>query len=317
MTTQAVEFRSGGEVVRGDLYLPEGDGPFPVVVMAGGWCYVKELRQPQYAEEFVAARVRRADLRLPHMGASDGQPRQHLDPWEQIEDYRNAISYLETRSDIDAGRIGAWGISYSGGHVLILGAIDPRVKAVVSNVPVIDGYENMWRVHGTDRFRKLQAASGRPPQAARVRRLRHIADVGTPDGPDAELVAWPLNEVKVGLRGTQAHPGPQSRALQHHRLGRAAHAVQRRAPTRPGWCNKPVMMIVADQRRHHLLGSRDRGVRLHPLPAQGTRRPARHQPHDALQQPHGPRPRRQGRRQLVLRTPEALPTVASEAAKYT
>ena len=42
--------------------------------------------------------------------------------------------------------------------MLILGAIDPRVKVVVSNVPVIDGYENMWRVHGSERFRKLQDA---------------------------------------------------------------------------------------------------------------------------------------------------------------
>ena len=68
MTTQAVEFRSGGEVVRGDLYLPEGDGPFPVVVMAGGWCYVKELRQPQYAAGVRPARFRRPHLRLPLHG---------------------------------------------------------------------------------------------------------------------------------------------------------------------------------------------------------------------------------------------------------
>ena len=157
MSSQAVEFRSGGEVVRGDLYLPEGDGPFPVVVMAGGWCYVKELRQPQYAAEFVRRGFAALIFDYRYLGASDGEPRQHLDPWKQIEDYRNAISYLETRPDIDADRIGVWGISYSGGHVLILGVIDPRVKVIVSNVPVIDGYQTMWRVHGTDRFRKLQA----------------------------------------------------------------------------------------------------------------------------------------------------------------
>ena len=53
MTQREIEFLSGGETVRGDLLLPDGEGPFPVVVMAGGWCYVKELRQPQYAAEFV------------------------------------------------------------------------------------------------------------------------------------------------------------------------------------------------------------------------------------------------------------------------
>jgi hypothetical protein len=53
MAVLEVAFSSGGETVRGDLYLPAGEGPFPAVVMAGGWCYVKELRQPQYAREFV------------------------------------------------------------------------------------------------------------------------------------------------------------------------------------------------------------------------------------------------------------------------
>src|ERR1700760_4052758 len=121
MSMQTVEFRSGGEVVRGDLYIPEGDGPFPVVVMAGGWCYVKELRQPQYAEEFVRRGFAALIFDYRTIGASARAPRQPLDPWGQIEDYRNAISYLETRTDIDPDRVGIWGISYSGGHVLVLG----------------------------------------------------------------------------------------------------------------------------------------------------------------------------------------------------
>jgi len=51
MSVREVEFDSCGPRIRTDLMLPEGTGPFPVVVMAGGWYYVKELSQPQYAEE--------------------------------------------------------------------------------------------------------------------------------------------------------------------------------------------------------------------------------------------------------------------------
>jgi uncharacterized protein len=247
VASQAVEFHSGGEVVRGDLYLPEGEGPFPVVVMAGGWCYVKELRQPQYADEFIRRGFAALIFDYRYMGASDGEPRQHLDPWKQIEDYRNAISYLETRPDIDSDRIGAWGISYSGGHVLILGAIDPRVKAIVSNVPVIDGYETMWRVHGTDRFRKLRALC----LEDRRKRLETgvggtIPMSGTPTSPDAELVCWPLDEVKVvfeELKRTQA-PSHEHWStieavellMQYDARPYAARLVQ-----------KPVMMIVANE----------------------------------------------------------------------
>jgi pimeloyl-ACP methyl ester carboxylesterase len=154
-TKRPVEFSSKGTTVRGDLVLPAGEGPFPLLVMGGGWCYVKEIVMPHYAEALVAAgcAVLMFDYRC--LGASDGEPRQHIDPWAQIEDYKNAISFAETLDEIDPDRIGIWGISYAGGHVLIVGATDPRVKCIVSNIPVVDGYENMRRVHGTARFNDL------------------------------------------------------------------------------------------------------------------------------------------------------------------
>jgi fermentation-respiration switch protein FrsA (DUF1100 family) len=245
MVSEDVEFRSGGETVRGDLYLPAGDGPFPVIVMAGGWCYVKELRQPHYAGEFVERGFAALVFDYRNVGASDGVPRQHLDPWQQIDDYRNAITYLSSRPDIDADRIGAWGISYSGGHVLILGAIDPRVKAIVSNVPVVDGYQNMWRVHGTDRFRRLQELCLQD----RVTRFDTgqggtIAMSGTPAGPDAALACWPLDEVKsvfMQLKQDQAPRHEHWSTIESVELLMQYHV----APYARRLVQKPVMMIVA------------------------------------------------------------------------
>jgi dipeptidyl aminopeptidase/acylaminoacyl peptidase len=46
---------------------------------------------------------------------------------------------------VDAERIGAWGTSYGGGHVLVVGAVDRRVKCVVSQVPTISGSRNTIR----------------------------------------------------------------------------------------------------------------------------------------------------------------------------
>jgi hypothetical protein len=40
---------------------------------------------------------------------------------------------------VDAARLGLWGTSYSGGHVLVIGAVDRRVACVVSQVPVTSG----------------------------------------------------------------------------------------------------------------------------------------------------------------------------------
>src|SRR5438874_8263465 len=135
-----VEFPSQGDLCRGWLITPEtGAPPYPAVVMAGGWCYVKEIVMPHYAEYILRAGLAVLLFDYRHFGASAGEPRQHLDPWAQIEDYKNAISFLETRPEVDPSRIGVWGISYSGGHVLIVGATDPRVRCIVSNIPVVDG----------------------------------------------------------------------------------------------------------------------------------------------------------------------------------
>ncbi len=50
-----------------------------------------------------------------NFGASDGEPRQHINPWRQVWDYRDAITFAQTLPEIDAARIGVWGSSYSGG----------------------------------------------------------------------------------------------------------------------------------------------------------------------------------------------------------
>jgi len=202
---EEVSFESDGVVIRGDLYLPDGPGPHPTVVMAGGWCYVKELRQPNYAKAFVDAGMAALIFDYRNLGASDGEIRQHLDPWQQIEDYKNAISFVETRDDLDADRIAAWGISYSGGHALILAAIEPRIKAAVANVPVIDGYQTMWRVHGSERFRLLRQT------VAEDRRKRFATgEYGyLPMSGDVAsgLSTWPFEEVRTvfeDLKATQA-----------------------------------------------------------------------------------------------------------------
>lgn len=246
MAQREVSFLSGGETVRGDLLLPDGEGPFPVVVMAGGWCYVKELRQPQYAEDFVRRGFAALIFDYRRMGASDGSPRQHIDPWDQIEDYKNAITFAEGQPELDPTRIGIWGISYSGGHVLIVGATDPRVKAVVSNVPVIDGYHTMWRMHGTDRFRKLKAfvAEDRAKRTE-TGEYGYMAMSGVPTDPDDQFSVWPDNDVLAVFTELKATQAPRH---EHRNTVASLEKLMEynAAPYAPRLLDKPVMMIVAD-----------------------------------------------------------------------
>jgi uncharacterized protein len=81
-----------------------------------------------------------------HYGGSGGEPRELLIPALQHEDYKNAITWLGRHPLVDAGRIGVWGTSFSGGHVLHLAAVDRRIKAVVAQVPAVDMWANAQRV---------------------------------------------------------------------------------------------------------------------------------------------------------------------------
>ncbi len=69
----------------------------------------------------------------------DPRPRHEINPWQQVEDFRHAITYASSLPTVDPHRIGIWGSSYSGGHVIVVGATDRRVKCVVAQVPTISG----------------------------------------------------------------------------------------------------------------------------------------------------------------------------------
>jgi uncharacterized protein len=144
MTRRDVEFDAEGVTLRGWFYEAEGSrAPGAAVVMAHGFSAVKEMYLDSFAEVFAAAGLHVLVFDNRGFGASDGEPRQEIDPWAQVRDYRHAITYVSTVPGVDRRRIGIWGSSYSGGHVLVVAAIDRRVKAVVSQVPLVSGHDNL------------------------------------------------------------------------------------------------------------------------------------------------------------------------------
>lgn len=73
------------------------------------------------AEGFVTVRAR--------------QVREVVDPLDQNRDIHNALDYLIAEPAADPNRIGIWGSSFGGGHAIHMAGTDPRIKAVVSQVP--------------------------------------------------------------------------------------------------------------------------------------------------------------------------------------
>ena len=152
---QELSFDSDGVTLRGWLAYPtSNDGanesPAPLIILSHGLSGIVALDLAQYAQVFCAAGFACMAYDHRNWGESAGWPRCETDPWRQVADMREAISFARTLPGIDPERIGLWGTSYAGGHVITVSALDKRVNCVVSQVPLISGSKtfNAWVPQG-------------------------------------------------------------------------------------------------------------------------------------------------------------------------
>jgi fermentation-respiration switch protein FrsA (DUF1100 family) len=175
-----VTFRSGDSFAAGWFFLPERapDVRVPGVALAPGTGGVKELYHEEFARRFAEAGIAALLFDYRSFGTSGGEPRQRLFPHDQIEDYRSALTWLSLQPEIDAERLGVWGSSLSGGHVLHVAAYDPRVKAVVSMAAPMDLYR-MLRAASGEQFAAMEQLTVQE----RLRRATEGGEVYAPNVP--------------------------------------------------------------------------------------------------------------------------------------
>jgi len=121
-----------------ELSLQNKDKQFPVIVMAHGIGATKDQGLAIFAEQFAENGFMVLLFDYLHFGLSDGTPRHKINPMQHVMDYQSAIRYVESNEDVDATRIGLWGTSYAGGHVLVTASKEKsKVKAVISQMPFL------------------------------------------------------------------------------------------------------------------------------------------------------------------------------------
>ncbi len=146
-----VSFDVEGTTVRAWLYLPDDlSSSVGCVVMAHGLGGTKAALLDTYASRFREAghAVLAFDYRF--LGESDGEPRQLVWIPHQLRDYEVAIAYARGLEEIDGSRIGLWGTSLSGGHVVVLASRDQDIACVTAQCPLLEGDAG-----GMDALRKI------------------------------------------------------------------------------------------------------------------------------------------------------------------
>jgi uncharacterized protein len=179
MGRQEVEFEVGRDACSAWLYAseacvyPRGTGEeVPVVVLAHGLSGTRRDRLGAFAERFAGEGF--AALVFDHRGFGDSAgERDVFEPARQLEDWRAAIAFARSLAGIHADGVVTFGSSIGGGNALAAAAEDPRVAAVISQVPFLD--------------LRSQAFRPEPEVVAEMRAAAERGDflpaVGQPDEP--------------------------------------------------------------------------------------------------------------------------------------
>ena len=152
-----VTFYSEGCKLVGDVYYPDDLQPGETragIVLCHGYTGVKDLYLPDNARVLNEAGYVVMTFDYKGWGESAGA-RSRLAPYSRVADVQAAVSFLSTLPEVDAGRLGIYGTSYGGATVVWVGAVDPRVKCIVSVVGIGQGARWMRSVRRPDEWYDL------------------------------------------------------------------------------------------------------------------------------------------------------------------
>ncbi|MFL6510606.1 MAG: alpha/beta hydrolase [Nitrososphaera sp.] len=177
-----VSFKSNNLKLAGHLYVPDDykkGEKRPAIVVSHPFGGVKEQTAGLYAKKLSEKGFITLAFDASYQGESEGEPQFLEDPFARVEDIKSAVSFLESRDEVDHEDIGALGICASGGYVPFAAQTDLRIKAVatVSGADMGDLFRkglntsiapNLDHLLEESNKARTEEAQGKPP------RLEHI-----------------------------------------------------------------------------------------------------------------------------------------------
>lgn len=127
-------YRGAGQILRADVRTAPTDPPCDLQFNA-----VKEMvGLPSAAMAFQQAGITALVYDPRTTGLSDGEPRNDIDPFKQIEDYSDALTFLGGHPMVDSARMGVWGMSLAGAVGLCVASFDKRARFVIAVCPATE-----------------------------------------------------------------------------------------------------------------------------------------------------------------------------------
>lgn len=192
MNEKQVRFLSGGLGVAGVLYLPDDQADdTPGIVLCQGYTGTKEMFLPILAGAFAEAGCTCLIFDYRGWGESDGE-RGRLFPLRQVEDIRNALTFLSAQERVDPKRLGLYGTSFGGANVVYVAASDPRVKCIVASLAIGNGkrwLRSLRRLWEWREFLALIEEDRRERAVNGVSRKMKAFEIAPPDPGLQELMA--------------------------------------------------------------------------------------------------------------------------------
>ncbi|WP_067862647.1 alpha/beta hydrolase [Nocardia shimofusensis] len=205
-----IRFDSYGTECDAWFFTSDAASPFdrqagrPVVVMAHGFGGTKDSGLEPFARRLAAAGLAVFAFDYRGFGASDGTPRQRIHLAGQLEDYRSAIAAAGKQAGVDRSRVVLWGISQSGGHVLVLAAERADVCAAISVAPMVSGLSagrHALAQHGPVAMASSTVAGVRNALATRLGAAPTMLPLVGKPGERAALTAEGYYESYLALAG--------------------------------------------------------------------------------------------------------------------
>lgn len=127
-TTDGVELEA--------LSFPTRSEIAPAIIMTHGLNCVKEMSLTPTCLSFQSAGYNVLLYDSRSIGASGGEPRNQIDPYQNAEDISDVVTFAQSLPKVDSKRILLWGMSLGGTTSGVAAALDRRISGLIMVAPI-------------------------------------------------------------------------------------------------------------------------------------------------------------------------------------